>query len=72
MVNLGDPTDDFTGTCKCKVQLATTPTEEDWFDITGTTLTTRTTTLSPTGNFVWVRAKATTNSDGNRSMMHPS
>jgi len=43
--------------------LATTPTEDDWFDISGTTFTTdQSTTISSanfTGNFVWVRAKAT-------------
>jgi hypothetical protein len=43
--------------------LATTPTEDDWFDIAGTTFTTdQSTTISSanfTGNFVWVRAKAT-------------
>ena len=43
--------------------LAATPTEDDWFDISGTTFTTdQSTTISSsnfTGNFVWVRAKAT-------------
>ena len=43
--------------------LATTPTEDDYFDITGTTFTTdQSTTISTanfTGNIVWVRAKAT-------------
>ena len=75
MVNLGDSTDDFTGTCKMQGSLATTPTEEDWFDITGTTVTsdqsTTTSSVNFTGNFVWVRAKVTTtNSDGNRSMIN--
>ena len=55
--------------------LATTPTEEDWFDIIGTTVTsdqsTTTSSVNFTGNFVWVRAKVTTtNSDGNRSMIN--
>ena len=55
--------------------LGTTPTEEDWFDITGTTVTsdqsTTTSSVNFTGNFVWVRAKVTTtNSDGNRSMIN--
>ena len=75
MVNLGDSTDDFTGTCKMQGSLATTPTEEDWFDITGTTVTsdqsTTTSSVNFTGNFVWVRAKIiTSNSDGNRSMIN--
>ena len=45
-----------------QASLATTPTEADWFDISGTTFTTdQSTTISSanfTGNFVWVRAKA--------------
>ena len=48
---------------KMQGTLATTPTEDDWFDIAGTTFTTdQSTTISSanfTGNFVWVRAKAT-------------
>ncbi|MAI83331.1 MAG: hypothetical protein CMM91_05830 [Rickettsiales bacterium] len=43
--------------------LATTPTESDWFDITGSGLTPDLSTLgfyaNFTGNFVWVRCKAT-------------
>ena len=45
--------------------LATTPTEDDWFDISGTSFTTDGTTtvknisFNFTGNIVWVRAKAT-------------
>ena len=45
--------------------LATTPTEDDWFDISGTSFTTDGTTIIKnvsfnfTGNIVWVRAKAT-------------
>jgi len=41
--------------------LATTPTEDDWFDISGTTFTSDTSTLTSsynfTGNYVWVRGK---------------
>ena len=75
MVNLGDSTDDFRGTCKMQGSLATTPTEEDWFDITDTDvnsdLSTTTVSKNFTGNFVWVRAKVTTtNTDGNRSMIN--
>ena len=53
----------LTGAVKMQGSLATTPTELDWFDIAGTTFTTdqSTTIFSAnfTGNFVWVRAKAT-------------
>ena len=54
--------------------LATTPTEDDWFDIAGTTLTSdQSTTIASynfTGNFVWVRAKVeTTNTTSNPSMI---
>ena len=53
----------LTGSVKMQGSLATTPTESDWFDIAGTTFTTdqSTTIFSAnfTGNFVWVRAKAT-------------
>lgn len=53
----------LTGSIKMQGSLATTPTEDDWFDISGTTFTTdQSTTISSsnfTGNFVWVRAKAT-------------
>ena len=63
VLNLGDSTDDFIGTIKMQGSLATTPTVDDWFDISGTTFTTeQSTTISSanfTGNFVWVRAKAT-------------
>lgn len=50
---------------KMQGTLATTPTEDDWFDISGTSFTTDgTTTINNvsfnfTGNIVWVRAKAT-------------
>ena len=57
-----------TGAIKMQGSLATTPTEDDWFDITGTTFTTDlSTTISAnnfTGNFVWVRAKCTANTAG--------
>ena len=51
------------GSIKMQGTLATTPTEDDWFDIAGTTFTADQSTLISTtnftGNFVWVRAKAT-------------
>ena len=54
---------DLTGTIKMQGSLATTPTEDDWFDIAGTAFitdqTTRVNSVNFTGNFVWVRAKAT-------------
>ena len=57
-----------TGAIKMQGSLATTPTEDDWFDITGTTfITDLSTTISSnnfTGNFVWVRAKCTSNTAG--------
>ena len=73
-VNLGDSTDDFNGTAKMQGSLATTPTEDDYFDISGTTVTSdqSTTTVSAnfTGNFVWVRAKVeTSNATSNPSMV---
>ena len=53
----------LTGTIKMQGTLASTPTEEDWFDISGTTFTadqsTEISSANFTGNFVWVRAKAT-------------
>ena len=53
----------LTGSIKMQGTLASTPTEDDWFDISGTTFTTdQSTTISSanfTGNYVWVRAKAT-------------
>jgi len=53
----------LTGSIKMQGSLATTPTEDDWFDIAGATFTTDQSTLTSTanftGNFVWVRAKAT-------------
>ena len=57
-----------TGSIKMQGSLATTPTEDDYFDIDGTTFTTdQSTTISSvnfTGNFVWVRAKCTSNTAG--------
>ena len=53
----------LTGSIKIQGSLATTPTEDDWFDVSGTTFTADQSTLISTanftGNFVWVRAKAT-------------
>ena len=53
----------MTGSIKMQGSLATTPTEDDYFDITGTTFTADQSTLISTsnftGNFVYVRAKAT-------------
>ena len=53
----------MTGSIKMQGSLATTPTEDDWFDISGTTFTADQSTLVDsknfTGNFVWVRAKCT-------------
>ena len=51
------------GSIKMQGSLATTPTEDDWFDISGSTFTADQSTLigtaNFTGNFVWVRARAT-------------
>jgi hypothetical protein len=51
------------GSIKMQGSLATTPTEDDWFDISGSTFTADQSTLISTanftGNFVWIRAKAT-------------
>ena len=74
VVNLGDSTDDFNGTIKMQGSLATTPTEDDYFDISGTTLTSDQSTTNVaynfTGSFVWVRAKVeTTNATSNPSMV---
>ena len=53
----------MTGSIKMQGTLATTPTEDDYFDITGTTFTADQSTLISTanftGNFVWIRTKAT-------------
>jgi|TARA_A100001015_G_scaffold128532_1_gene142551 hypothetical protein len=53
----------MTGSIKMQGSLATAPTEDDYFDITGTTFTADQSTLISTanftGNFVWIRAKAT-------------
>ena len=74
VVNLGDSTDDINGTIKMQGSLATTPTEDDWFDISGTTMTSDQSTTNVsynfTGNYVWVRAKTeTTNLTSNPSMV---
>ena len=74
VVNQVDSTDDFIGTIKMQGSLATTPTEDDYFDISGTTYTAdQSTTIASfnfTGNFVWVRAKiTTTNASGNPSLV---
>ena len=75
VVNRGDSTDDFHGTIKMQGSLATTPTEDDYFDISGTTYTSdQSTTIASfnfTGNFVWVRAKVeTTNASGNGALVN--
>ena len=50
------------GSINMQGSLATTPTEDDWFDISGSTFTADQSTLISTanftGNFVWVRVKA--------------
>ena len=54
---------DFNENATIKMQgtLATTPTEDDWFDIANTTFTadgsTQTSSFNFTGNYVWVRSK---------------
>ena len=54
---------DFNENATIKMQgtLATTPTEDDWFDIANTTFTsdgtTTTSSYNFTGNYVWVRSK---------------
>ena len=54
---------DFNADATIKMQgtLATTPTEDDWFNIANTTFTSDTSTLTSsfnfTGNYVWVRSK---------------
>jgi len=61
----------MTGSIKMQGSLATTPTEDDWFDISGTTFTADQSTLVDsknfTGNFVWVRAKCTAMTAGSVS-----
>ncbi len=58
----------LTGSIKMQGSLATTPTEDDYFDIAGSTFTADQSTLigtaNFTGNFVWVRAKATSVTSG--------
>jgi len=54
---------DFNANATIKMQgtLATTPTEDDWFDVANTTFTadgsTVTSSYNFTGNYVWVRSK---------------
>ena len=74
VVNRGDSTDDFNGSIKMQGSLATTPTEDDYFDISGTTytsdLSTTIASFNFTGNYVWVRAKVeTTNASGNGALV---
>jgi hypothetical protein len=61
----------MTGSIKMQGSLATTPTEDDWFNISGTTFTADQSTLVDsknfTGNFVWVRAKCTAMTAGSVS-----
>ena len=61
-------TSTLAGAIKMQGSLATTPTEDDWFDIAGSTFTADQSTLigtaNFTGNFVWVRAKATSTTAG--------
>ena len=61
----------MTGSIKMQGSLATTPTEDDWFDISGTTFAADQSTLVDsknfTGNFVWVRAKCTAMTAGSVS-----
>ena len=56
-----DDTMNIGATLKMQGSLATTPTEDDWFDVSSTTPTLdQSTTIFSynfTGNFVWVRAK---------------
>ena len=64
----------MTGSIKMQGSLATTPTEDDWFDISGSTFTADQSTLigtaNFTGNFVWVRAKIeTTNATSNGALV---
>ena len=53
----------LTGSIKIQGTLTSSPTEDDWFTISDTTFTadqsTTIATYNFTGNFVWVRAKAT-------------
>lgn len=61
----------FLGTITMQATLATSPTDMDWFDVVGTSITytalndTRTTssadTFNFTGNFVWVRGSVSIN-----------
>ena len=62
---------DFSGRIKIQGTLATQPTEDDWFDISGTSIdqtnidgSTLAFHANFTGNFVWVRAKVSGMSAG--------
>ena len=63
----------LTGSIKMQGTLASSPSEEDWFDISGTTFTTDQSTLigsyNFTGNYVYIRAKATSTSAGTISVI---
>ena len=66
--------DDANISLKMQGSLATTPTEDDWFDISGTTInqdnidgSTLAFHANFTGNFVWVRAKVSGMSAGSVS-----
>jgi hypothetical protein len=53
-------TNEFVGSIKIQAALATTPTEDDWFDVNGTEFvaidsTTEVNTFNFIGNFVWIR-----------------
>jgi hypothetical protein len=65
-------TPNFIGTLTTQATLATTPTEADWFDISGSSVvypsypiiaTTTTNFVNFTGNFVWVRSVVQRSSD---------
>ena len=64
----------LTGTIKMQGTLSTTPSEDDWFDIGDTQFDTdQSTTIVSynfTGNFVWVRARATSVTAGTISSIH--
>ena len=63
----------LTGSIKMQGTLASSPSEEDWFDISGTTFTTDQSTLigsyNFTGNYVYIRAKATSTTAGTISVI---
>ena len=74
VLNRADSTEDFNGIITMQGTLASTPTEDDWFDISGTRHESdQSTTIASynfTGNFVYIRAKVTcTNASTNRAMI---